>query len=125
MAPLALPSALYELCASPGAAIPTSVTLSIVAACSATNGVAWAPDATLFHRPGPQRDGRPAGPFYMFAKEEQFGQRIKPSDYSKRGERLAMALGIEGELATKIKNCTAARYLSAKDALYRPVPHAL
>ena len=59
--------------------------------------------------------GRPSGPFYMYAKEEQFGQRIKPDDYSKRGERLAKGLGIGGELATKIKNCTAARYLSAKE----------
>ena len=48
-------------------------------------------------------------------KEEQFGQRIKPDDYSKRGERLAKGLTIGGELATKIKNCTAARYLSAKE----------
>jgi hypothetical protein len=59
--------------------------------------------------------GQPAGPFYMYMKEEQFGQRIKPSDYSKRGERLATALCIEGELKNKIKNCTAARYLSAKE----------
>ena len=59
--------------------------------------------------------GQPAGPFYMYAKEEQFGQRIKPDDYSKRGERLAKGLTIGGELATKIKNCTAARYLSAKE----------
>ena len=57
----------------------------------------------------------PAGPFYMFSKEEQFGQRIKSSDYSKRGERLAKCIGLNGELAQKLKNCTAARYLSAKE----------
>ena len=57
----------------------------------------------------------PAGPFYMFSKEEQFGQRIKSSDYSKRGERLAKSIKLDGELAEKLKNCTAARYLSAKE----------
>jgi hypothetical protein len=61
----------------------------------------------------------PAGPFYMFSVEEKFGQRIKSSDYSKRGERLAKSIGLIGELAEKLKNCTAARYLSAKeDALF-------
>jgi hypothetical protein len=57
----------------------------------------------------------PAGPFYMFSKEEQFGQRIKSSDYSKRGERLSKCIGLDGSLAEKLKNCTAARYLSAKE----------
>jgi hypothetical protein len=51
----------------------------------------------------------------MFSKEEQFGQRIKSSDYSKRGERLAKCIGLDGSLAQKLKNCTAARYLSAKE----------
>eukprot|EP01046_Picozoa_sp_COSAG06_P019450 COSAG06_NODE_1387_length_9616_cov_4.512136_8_plen_561_part_00 len=61
----------------------------------------------------------PTGPFYMFSKEEQFGNPIKSSDYSKRGERLAKSIKLDGELAEKLKNCTAARYLSAKeDALF-------
>ena len=51
----------------------------------------------------------------MFSVEEKFGQRIKSSDYSKRGERLAKSIGLSGELAQKVKNCTAARYLSAKE----------
>ena len=44
----------------------------------------------------------PACPFYMFSKEEQFGQRIKSSDYSKRGERLAKSIKLDGELAEKL-----------------------
>jgi hypothetical protein len=40
---------------------------------------------------------------------------LSVTDYSKRGERLAKCTGFDGELAKKIKNCTAARYLSAKE----------
>ena len=59
---------------------------------------------------------RPAGgPLLHVRQGRAVRQRIKPDDYSKRGERLAKGLGIGGELATKIKNCTAARYLSAKE----------